>query len=462
MYFCPFFRLALTALVLIGPGLVPAFAQQRPAATGTPTGPGGADPSLFRAPVLDPLSLVMAYNRLNGTVPDFRPYAERSSAYVNASAFDRSAVMAREMARLEGQFASLDLNRVYAMRINTQLHQYDSARRGYALGFTPDTFVPIGDPVTGRRYDLQFRNLDEVGFLPVGDAVAARNFAQSHAFNTQYDNAGLVILDFVIRFAEAPPEVSGGSTVIRADIVAGRIITPSGQPVWDFGRTAAGAVPAPAALVPGVLPLLKAADIQGISVGMPAEEGAGIASRAYPTERWHNPQGGRWFRAIDPGAEPTGFVPNRAQAVRCGLDPLSGYDASMRAQMDGRTGDDPVADASQACLGYDVLAADGSATTGTITSVTSGQRLPGATLDSVRQAMVEKYGSPTYTREGGRLLQWVGRDPLHPDAAPVSLIARLGTERPGSVALGIKAQPYTAPGSSQATQSQAAPAAPHL
>ena len=438
-----------------------AFAQQRLVATGVPSGPGGADAALFRAPMLDPLSLMMAYNRMNGTHPYFRPYAERTTAFVNSTTFDRPEVLAREIARLEGQFTSLDMNRVYLMRLGTQLRQYDTSRGGYPIGLKTEVYVPIPDPVAALTYGLQFRNIDEVAFVPVGDTTAARNFAQRHGFSTQYENAGDVTLEFAIRFAEAPPAVGGTFTTVRADILAARVVTRNGQPVWDFGPTAAGRGPTPLASTPGLVPVLKAADIQGISVGAPLEEGAGIASRAYPTQRWHSEQGGRWFRNIDPGAEPQGYMLNREMAIRCGTDPLSLNQAALRMQFDGRIGDEPVADASEACLGYNAPTGSGTTRKDTIASVVSGQRLPGATLDTVRSSLADKYGPPTYTRNGSRVLQWIGRDPLHPYAAPVSLTARIDPRPAGGVVLGMKAEPYVDPNPPKAPVSQG-PTAPRL
>ena len=431
---------AVTTLVcsLLLP-LVPApqaIAQPRPEMSGVPSGPGGADAALYRAPALDPFSLVLAYNKLNGTVVDFRPYAERTTAYLNASAFDRQTVLTREITRLEGQYAAFDLSRPFLLRIGTRLRQYDAQRGGYSTGLNPDAYVPLADPVTGKGYALEFRNADDISFAPVGDAQAARNFAQRHGFSTQADTAGDVSLEFVVRLAEAPPAVGSNQTVVRADILAARVLA-RGQLVWDFGPTVAGRVPAQQ-VSQGTVPVLKAADVQGIRVGMPVEEGSGIASRTYPTKRWQDGSGGRWFRDINPDAEPPTGTLNREKAVRCGTDPLSLREATLRMQFDGRIGDEPVADVSEACLGYD---AEG----GRVSRVVSGQRLSGSTADAVRTSLVAKYGPATYSRNGGRVLQWIGRDPLRSDGAPVSLTVRLDSRPAGGIVLAVTAEPYADP-----------------
>ena len=435
---------------------LPAQAQQRPAIAAAPAGPGGADPSLFRAQPLDPLLLVMAYHRFTGTTLDYRPYAERSTAYRNATAFDRADVLTREIARLEGQFASLDLNRTYLMRLGTQLRQYDGSRAGYPLGLSPESFVPVNDPATYQQFGLQFRNSEEVGFLPVGDVTAARNFAQRYGLSTQYENAGDVVAELVFRLAEAPPAVDGGTTIVRADIVAARVLTRNGQPMWDFGPTAAGRAPAPQAAVPGAQPTLKAADVQGIRVGMPVAEGAGIASRAYTTG-----QGRRWFRELKPNAASSSSNLGTNKEVRCGLDPLSISDEMMRRQM-GESTDATVSDASEACVGIDAAERKDSGEPELIGRVTSGQRLGGASSEAVRQALMEKYGPPTYTRGGGQVLQWIGRDPARTDGGEVSVTARIDPRREGGVLLGVEATPYVDPNPRAAPMPVSAPSAPRL
>lgn len=446
--------LAVAVLAAFAPS--PAPAQQRPAMAAAPSGPGEADPTLFRAPPLDPVVLVMAYHRFNGTTIDFRPYVEQSAAYRNATTFDRADVLTREIARLEGQFASLDLNRVYLMRLGTQLRQYDGARGGYPLGLSPESFVPINDPATYHQFGLQFRNAEEVAFLPVGEVTAARNFAQRYGLNTQYDNAGDVVAELAFRLAEVPPSLDGGTTIVRADIVAARVLTRTGQPMWDFGPTAAGRAPAPQVAAPGTPPMLKAADVQGIRVGMPVAEGTGIATRTYPTG-----QGGRWFRNLKPDAASSSSNLGTDRQFRCGLDPLSLNDESMRRQL-GESTDVTVANASEACIGIDEDHKYNPGAAPVIARITSGQQLNGTTAEAARQALVEKYGPPTYTRGGGKVLQWIGRDPARTDGGQVSVTARIDTRREGGVLLGVEAKPYVDPSPRPAPVPVSAPSVPRL
>ena len=454
-------RLPLLLSAALLAAIVPesGVAQQRPAIT-VPSGPGGADPALFRTPQLDPLSLVIAYHRFTGTSIDFRPYAEASAAYRNATAFDRPDVLTREIARLEGVFANLDLRRTYLMRLGTQLRQYDASRGGYALALNPEAFVPMTDPVNYRAFGVQFRNSDDVTFLPVGDVTAARNFAQRHGLSTQFENAGDVVAELVLRLVEAPPAVSGGTTIVRADIVTARILTRQGQPIWDFGSTSAARAPAANVAAPGTIPTLKAADVQGVRVGMPIAEGVGIASRAYPTRRYSDERGARFFRGILPQVEAQAVGMHADTAIRCGLDELTTMEQTAQRPIAETIGG--VADTSEACLGFDAGQGNASVPRNQVGRVTSGQRLSGTTVDAVRQALVEKYGQPTYTRDGGREMQWLGRDPARSDGGLVSITARLAQRPGGGVLLGVEATPYVDPNARPAAAPASAPAAPRL
>ncbi len=67
----------------------------------------------------------------------------------------------------------------------------------------------------------------------------------------------------------------------------------------------------------------------------------------------------------------------------------------------------------------------------------------------MREALEKKYGKPTYVRNGGGDLVWVGRDPAEPKREPVKIEAKLGVENgqaaPGRVVLQISMEPYVDP-----------------
>ena len=166
---------------------------------------------LYRQIPIDGLTLSFALNRMNGTTPDLREFAERSNAYMNATAFDRDAVRTREIARLEGQLRNLDLDRTYTLKLNMAIKQYDPARQGYPLDFGPASGISFDDP-TFHSTILQFSNANEVNFIAMGDATAARNFAQRFKLNMQYEQAGNGILELALRLVDAPPVRTTGRT----------------------------------------------------------------------------------------------------------------------------------------------------------------------------------------------------------------------------------------------------------
>lgn len=202
------------------------------------------------------------------------------------TAFDRDSVLAREITRLQQQFRTFDLARVYDVRLRTELRQYDTARGGYALGLGEDSFIPIRDPATSKDYGLEFRNTGDVNFIPVGDATAARTFAERSRLNTQGPLAGMVVLQMAFRLADAPPVVDqGGPLMVRADILAARVLNSStGAVIYDFGLTPASRSPSgsSAERIAGGQAALKAADVQGLRLGMAQAEAEATPPGAGP------------------------------------------------------------------------------------------------------------------------------------------------------------------------------------
>lgn len=379
-----------------------------------------ADPSgLYRQGQLDGLSAVFAFNRMNGTTPDLRRYAERSTGYRNATTFDREQVLAREIARLEGDFQRFDLDRTYVLRLRVPLMQYDSSKQGYAVGLGPDATIELADPVTFQRYGLQFRNTEEAGFVPVGDATAARNFSQRFGLDTQGNQAGEAVAEIAFRLGDAPPAVGTYVNVIRADILAARLVTRDGRPMFDFGTTrAATAAPGRPASGAAQQPVLKAVDIQGLRLGMPMAEADGVASRGWTTKvgtpgtgaflyfnELRNPQG-QW--AV-------------CDTIEVGIPDLLATSMGIATPPSYRD-----------CIGYK-LSRDGSGRVeDRVEAVAARQILAGVEPASLLSALREKYGAPTYVQNGGNHLLWVGRDPAHPDAAPVQIEADVGATGQGT------------------------------
>lgn len=400
--------------------------------------PREPDPaSLYQQPTLDGLSMAFAYDHMDGITPDFRSYAERSTAYTSASAFDRDAVLAREVARLQQQFRSFDPTRVYDLRLRTELRQYETARGGYALALGEDSFIPIRDPATFKNYGLQFRNTGDVNFIGMGDAAAARTFTERNRLNTQSPLAGIVLLEMAFRLVEAPPAVDqGGPLLVRADILAARVLNETtGAVIHDFGLTqSARSLAGPSAgNAAGEQAVLKAADVQGLRLGMSQAEAEAIASRGWTTKRGSQQDGQvLWFNALQA---------RQGDWAVCGS-----ITNSFPPPMDLMVGASPPS--YRDCVGYGFarMGASNGPYGDRVGQVAAQQFLAGGDAGTLRKSLEEKYGRPTYVRGGGSDLVWVGRDPAKPDGDSVKVEALLGTESGGSrVVLQVSLMPYVDP-----------------
>ena len=406
--------------------------------------------SIYQHPTLDGTSLAFAYDRLTGITLDFRPYAEHSMPARNATAFDRDAVLAREMARYQADFESLDLAKVYVVRLTTQLQQYSSDRGGYALSLGEDSFIPIYDPATSKQYGLKFRNTDEVNFVPVGDAAAARAFAVRTKLSTQGPLAGTVVLQMAFRLVGAPPALdNGGPPMVQGDILVARVLSSYGNAViYDFGLTPAARRPQSGTVADGAGPaVLKAADVQGLRVGMPQAEADAIASHGWTTKKGSQ-QAGQvlWFNELQVrqgdwavcGDLTNGFPP--PTDFMAGVPPPSYKD----------------------CIGYGFarVGASNGPFGDRVGQVDAQQFLAGGDATTLRRALEEKYGKPTVVRNGGSDLVWVGNDPAKPDGEPIKIEAKLGKENGSSaqnrIVLQISMEPYVDPRRPQAVVGQPA------
>ena len=405
---------ALATCAILFAYALPTAAADQPSRT--PPDPA----SLYQQPPLDGMSLAFAYDHMDGITPDFRSYAERSTAYMSASAFDRDAVLAREIARLQQQFRNFDLSRVYDVRLSTQLRQYDTARGGYALALSEDSFIPMHDPATFKNYGLQFRNIGDVNFIPMSNAAAGRAFAERSRLDNQSSLAGIVVLQMAFRLTDAPPVVdNGGPVMVRADVLAARVLNNStGSVIYDFGLTPA-ATRAPAGpgteSVTGGQGVLKAADVQGLRLGMTRTEAETVAAKGWTTKRGSQQVGQElWFNDLQ--------VRQGDWAV-CG-DLTNGFPPPM----DFMVGASPPT--YKDCIGYGFarVGASNGPYGDRVGQVASEQFLAGGDAASLRRALEDKYGKPTYVRNGGSDLVWVGRDPGKPDGEPVKIEAKLGME----------------------------------
>ena len=237
-------------------------------------------------------------------MPSFTyPIAAATNAAANAAtAFDRPAVIEREIARYQAAFQTLDLAKIYDVRLNVEIRQYDADRGGYTLPLSEDSFIRITNPATFKEYGLQFRNPGDVSIVPIADPTAARAFAAKSRLNMEGLLAGYGTLQIAFRLVEAPPALDTNEPpMVRADIISARLLNNSGAVIYDFGLTPAARSAASwsSTEVPGQ-PVLKAADVQGMRLGMTGAEAEAIAAKGWTTKRGSQQTGQKlWFNDLE-------------------------------------------------------------------------------------------------------------------------------------------------------------------
>lgn len=180
----------------------------------------------------------------------------------------------------------LSLSSLYKLRIRTEWLQYDSERGGYPLSFSDTVGVRIGDPVHASfaNYQLTFTNIGAYNFIALPDRQVAQDFAARYGFDTHADTAANVILEVVFRLVDAPPGADSQTAVIRARILAGRIVSSQGQLIQAFpsDQVVLSAATVPGAALGPHLDTVKADTIQNIRIGMPQADAAARARVAHP------------------------------------------------------------------------------------------------------------------------------------------------------------------------------------
>lgn len=422
-------------------------AQTLPSAVAQPSRPSTNPTNLYSEPVLDGTTLAFAYDRLTGITPDFRPYAERSTPTKSANAFDRASVLARETARFQAAFQSLDLSKVYVVRLGTLLNQYSSERGGYTMNLSEDSFIRMVDPATSKEYGLKLRNSDESNFIAVGDPNAARAFAERTKLDTHGLIASTVVLQMAIRLAGAPPALdTGAPPMVNADVLSARVLRTDGSVIYDFGITpTARRIVAGTSAEPAGPTMLKATDVQGMRLGMSQAEAEGVASRGWTTKRGSQQLGQvLWFNNLQAREDDWAV---------CG-DITNGFPPPM----DHMVGAPPPS--FKDCIGYSLarVGATNSPFGDRVGQVGAQQFLAEGDATTLRKALEEKYGKPTVVRGGGSDLAWVGRDPAKPEGDMIKIEAKLGQENGSSaqnrLVLQILMEPYVDPRQPQAVATQ--------
>jgi len=225
----------LSALLLLGAGSV-ARAQDDP----------------------DEQAIVMAWYKLTGVTPDLRGIAEQSQAVRGATAFDRPDVLAAEEGRLRALFAAADPGREFTLQVSDRIGEYDHAAGRFTIGlFTAGTFVPLR--AWGMEYQLVFANADPARAIPM-PKEAARSFDEQ--LRSRYRQVTNEVRFRVIGSGD-PSGAVGGERVVRAELLAARLLGADGEVVFTPTITPVQAL---AAAQPPALDIART-DAAGFRVG---------------------------------------------------------------------------------------------------------------------------------------------------------------------------------------------------
>ena len=211
---------------------------------------------------LDSVLVALTYHKLTGDSLDVRAAAEQSDVVRRATEFDRRDATAAEMARLQTQLAAAAPSREFTMRVDDAISQYDHDRGEFSVElFRPGYYVPV--QAFRQEYRVVFANAERARPIPMSKE-------QARDFDAKLNTSGRHVTD-EIRFRVVgggdPAGAVTGQRVIRAELLAVRLLDATGQVVYT-------PTVVPAAAVAAAAPAFDAtrADVAGFRVGVKAKD----------------------------------------------------------------------------------------------------------------------------------------------------------------------------------------------
>jgi hypothetical protein len=338
--------------------------------------------------------LLFAVHRMAGTEPDFGALAELevaaqpAPAGVRDEAADRRYRVVLAARRLRAEFAAFDPDRAFTVTLGADILGHDRERGGIPLEAGLDHGLKLRDPVNRERgFELRFRNAEAVEVIPVGGTEAGARL-RAAGLASFGDRAGAGSLALTIAFAGLPPRIPEMRDIpVSVEILSARVQAASGATLHGFEGVGSLAAARAARSAP---PVLGAAEVGGLRIGMSAAEAWHAAIRSHP-----EPFGGAFHAGL----------PEHAR--RFGLRP----DCSAGLVADIRAFGIPLAPqhAYAACLV--VLLGEGEdALAGRVVELTGLRFLPDVTPEELRFDLQDRFGPPLAELAEGPLV-WVGRDP---------------------------------------------------
>jgi len=216
----------------------------------------GAQPGSANAQgQLDTTLVALTYHKATGTPLDFASAVQYSPAVQAASNFDRDDVTKQEIARLQSQMAATDTTHEFVVKVDDNISEYDHARGEFSIVlFKPGYSVPFN--AFGQQYQLVFANADAMRAIPMPKD-------QARVFDASLNSFGRRVTDevhFRVVGAGDPSGAVTGPRVVRAEIIAAKILDPSGRVV-----AAPSEANAPVAKVAKFDP--TTVDVSGLRVG---------------------------------------------------------------------------------------------------------------------------------------------------------------------------------------------------
>jgi hypothetical protein len=218
----------------------------------------------------DPESAALTFHKVSNTPLDTQALASRSQAAMRATNFDRPEVIAAEQKRLDAQLVSANPAQEFTITIDDRITEYDHNTGQFSIElFTPGFYIPF--QAYGREYRVVFANAASARGIPMARDQARDFDAKLNSFGRQVSNE----VRFKVIGKGDPVGGVQGDLVVRAEIVAARVLDRAGQVVFAPKVMATSALPAFAGFD------ASKADVAGLRVGVSRKDMEATLTRLF-------------------------------------------------------------------------------------------------------------------------------------------------------------------------------------
>ena len=239
---------------------------------------------------LDDRLVALTYHKIANKPLDLTAAAEQSDAVRRASNFDRPDVTRAESERLGRELAAADAGHEFTVKVNDNISEYDHERGEFTVNlFKPGMYLQ--SDAFRQQYMIVFDNAESARAI-------AMPKEQARDFDARLNQSGRGVVD-EIRFRVVgdgdPSGAVTGQNVVRATLVAVRVLDRTGAVLFTPTLSAAGVASASSA-GGAAAPAFDAAhaDVAGLRVGVKAKDFEttvgrlfGKVSRVGRNESWY-------------------------------------------------------------------------------------------------------------------------------------------------------------------------------